>query len=369
MNTINKKSVIRYAVPFYFDNRCGAPANDSYKELCRSLDESPVWLSDSMPREERDTFDYICRSVLSDADDTGIGRSWNYDFKNKRLMFRYDSGKTGTGCQYWQIEKAGIYLFRTNIGFIWYEIVQSKNQTVPVEADEFASFQNRFKELCRRDTCFELFIPKTSKDGEDTYEPFSPGKWICGLLRPLSDGIRFMNAVVSGNEEMPDKALIFNYVLFDGDAMPEDQLRKMACLLANGYTDKYRIHHTVLNDVLEPFEDTCWYASRGGCGYFTCVNEDNNVFRNGLETRIRSDYFFIYILALYQSYSLLNYLRRMTTEHSADPEKYLKLSEEGDSLGRFVAELNTFLMKGMYTSVSSVQHQNDFLNTCKIACT
>lgn len=391
MSTINPNSVFRYVVPFYFGDAktdfsksdsdqlsCSLDSSDlhsadhvssekedakadssesNYDQFCRSLDSSDLWSVDSISPEKYDVFDYICCSVMKSAGGTGIGRGWNYASKNKKLMFRYAADPKKEEYLYWQIAKAGIYVFRTNIGLIWYEIEPSKKQTEPISLADFKLFQNRFKELGRKDTCFEEFVPKTSYDGVDTYKPFCPGEWISELLSRFYSNCHFFNAV-GRNLDRPDTALIFNYAVLDGEL--EEDLSRTACVLANGYTDRYRLHPSAFSDIVNPFENTCWYASKGGCGYFAANASPNGFFENALSTRIRIDYFFMYILALYQSYSLLNYLRRMSSEHSADPNKYLHLSEEGTSLGHFVAEINTFLMKGMYSSVSYIHHQNEF---------
>lgn len=357
MSTINPNSVFRYVVPFYFGDTKTDSSESDYDRFCRSLDDSDLWVADPISPKQHDIFDYICNSVMQSAQGAGIGRGWNYLFGSKKLMFRYAADPEKEKYLYWQIAAAGIYIFRTNIGFIWYEIEPSKKQTHPISLIDFKVFQSRFKELARRDTYFERFVPKTSCDSIDTYTTFRPVDWICELLSHLYDNYHFMNAVGS-KLERPDTALIFNYAVFDGEA--EEELPRTACILANGYTDRYRLHPSSFSDTITPFENTCWYASKSGCGYFAANASPNSFFANGLSMRIRIDYFFMYILSLYQSYSLLNYLRRMSTEHSADPEKYVRVSEEGSNLDHFVAELNTFLMKGMYSSVSNIQHQNEF---------
>lgn len=45
---------------------------------------------------------------------------------------------------------------------------------------------------------------------------------------------------------------------------------------------------------------------------------------------------------------------------SANPVQYLNVSEAGNILDELVVEVNTFLMKSMYMSVSHVHHQNLF---------
>lgn len=100
--------------------------------------------------------------------------------------------------------------------------------------------------------------------------------------------------------------------------------------------------------------------ARGGCGYFAVANENNRKFFAGnFDESIRKEYFFLYILTLYQSFSLMHFSMRCAAELTSNPQAYNQ-EDIGSRLDAFVAELNAFLMKGMHSSVSCVQHHNDF---------
>lgn len=356
MPTIKNPMLMRFIVPFYLGK------NDTYETFCRAVDGDDAWKAFAYDDgTEYDTFDYLRRSVCDADSDSNIGRVWHRVPQADCPVIRY----TKANQFLWKISDMGLYCFRTNVGFLWYELSLDQPQTTPPSVDTVIQMLNVFKELCRTEKSFEQ--QTQAQDGTPVYAPFSAAKWIVDILSAFSDDLHFLyGARQKENKEMPDKALLFNLFLFDDQADDETKERNLkthAYLLTNGYTRRYLPTEDKLTSMKSPFRDVCWFASGGNCGYYANLNEGNvHFFTKGLLARIRGDYFFCYMLALHQSYSLLNFLRRITAEQSADPSDYIKTSESGAKLDALVAELNTFLMKGIYTSVSTIQHHNDFFS-------
>ncbi len=355
---INKNAVLRYAVPFCFE------ASADYGVLCKTLEaDNERWTPEAWTNVERDTFEYLYRSLFYENDNCHIGSGWRYSLAKAPLHLRYYPDEEQREISYsFSVKTMGLYIFRTNVGVLWYEITLPKKngreENKLLDASVLVDFQNRFKELnYRRNKNFTVVSPL----GEE--KTLVMGDVIDGLLKSLSSDIHYLNGTRESDDggERPDKALIFNYVLTEGQGYDEDELHRSSYALANGYNYRYRMAKSVKEDFIEPFDKACWYASRGGCGYFAYVDEaeDNSFFRRVLPKRIRGDYFFMYILVLYQTYSILNYLRRLMQYYPADPKKYFE-PEQAEELDIFTAEINTFLMKGMYSSVSNVNHHNVF---------
>lgn len=361
MNSVNKNMVLRYIVPFYLETRNN---NDCYNDMLNALEQHELWQKVSSAVCERDVFSHMHEAVIENGTDSNLGSSWEYDFKNKRINIRCRMDKQGEDYTFWQICKVGLYVYRTNVGLIWFELVPSKKQGDAINISSVIKMQHWLKELNRTELHFEILQPKKSKDDPIIYNEFSAAEWISGILKNLSTEIHYLyGSCVKNGLECPDKALIFNYMMFNNTAMDEDVLRDLSFRLSNGYDEKYLVSQDSLAIAKMPFKNTCWYSSKGGCGYYAYSDDKNNAFfSSGITERIKNDYFFLYVLALYQSYSVLNFSRRIISEQSANAEKYYNPSFEGDKLDAFVAELNTFLMKGIHTSVSNVQHHNDFSN-------
>lgn len=367
---ISDNAVLRYAVPFYFESAADITGKgNEYVTLCNKLkSDNTYWTPDNWEKGERDTFEYLYRSLFYEADDCHIGSGWRYSLPDNLKRFRYyPDPKDSENFYEFGLKEAGLCIFRTNVGLFWYEITFPKlprekrlgKKPELLEVEFIEDFQNRFKELnYRHNKYFKLF---SKENNEETV--LVMGDFVHDLLMGISKDIHYLNGERKGSDggERPDKALIFNYTLVKDSEYNEARLHKSAFALANGYNARYRMPKDSEKDFVEAFSETCWYASRGGCGYFAYVNEneENSFFESVLPQRIRGDYFFMYILALYQSYSILNYLRRIMQYYPADPKKYFEL-EQGGELDSFTAEINTFLMKGMYSSVSNVHHQNRF---------
>lgn len=77
-----------------------------------------------------------------------------------------------------------------------------------------------------------------------------------------------------------------------------------------------------------------------------------------------NDYFLLYIRVIYQSFSLMKYAVYTSEVLPNDFMTYLQISEETESLSdkisRISTEISLFLVKSVATSVSHIQHQNDF---------
>lgn len=207
---------------------------------------------------------------------------------------------------------------------------------------------------------------------------FTFGSWIAALLYAISPDIVFFtekrNCLCSGASPLdaaaypanvPDKAILFTYAVFDAPSADEDsglQFQEAVFNLTNGYKKSYRMNADIGSDMYRPFQNAVWYATREGCGYFVETAEAApEFFRHNMKSKVVNDYFILYVILLYQSYSLLRFSRSTAEELSAVPETYA--SDEGGSietLQKLNCEINTFLVKGIHTSVSSIGHQNLF---------
>lgn len=254
---------------------------------------------------------------------------------------------------------------------------------------------------------------KTDNMGKDIptvrgtlYRYFALGDWIdaelARITAPQKVHIEYFsrstnilrNSTDGFTDLVPDKANLFSYVTLDdaeldrtsaGDpSVPDedgekpeeksriDALREYAFLLANGYKRSYLLALEDKESLKFLFKNVCVAASQTGCGYFAAPTEENKAFFEGnMKDKVMLDYFFLYILALHQNYSLILYSRRIAEELSADPEEYVSSTKMKESLTAIVSEINTFFVKNVNASVSMIAHQNDFyeyvLNKLRIA--
>ena len=165
-----------------------------------------------------------------------------------------------------------------------------------------------------------------------------------------------------GSSNLPDKAILFTYVSF-GSRTAEDDLENKYSLIfhiTNGYKDSYHFSSEVKSEIKRPFDNALWYATQEGAAYLSWPVADNKeVFDSLIPSKVRTDYFALYLKVLYQSFSLLVYAEKIQAEISAVNGKYL--TEPLDKkITELFGEINLFLTKSMATSVSHIHHQSEF---------
>lgn len=371
MSGIIKKYVSRYVIPFYFDYE-----NDGYSKIIKNfiddgkdfkvlgLPKDCRWVkrgfwenykTDNLTQPEIDIYTYLLEILRNEEKATNsdnLGSSFVLKTNGSLLSLQYvkDGAK---GEISFKCTNLGVLFFRNGIGFIWYDIEFGKN----VSVDEYVDFQYDFKELAR--THSDKIRKKT---GKDEYDVFCMGKWIEQILDASTLKIKFWAERKTDIENdgheiyIPDKALLFQYMFID--TVQEQDRMELAFRVANGYDTKYNAPSTLKNEIYEPFGNTCFYTAKMGTAYVVSDNESNaTFFEDNFKGKYVKDYFFIYVMLLYQTYSSANYSRLLTKlpaeiKTIESDKKYTELLESLHD------QINLFLVKSTYESVSNIQHQN-----------
>ena len=373
--------ISRYAVPFYFDSENGGYSKivDHLRNKVRESEdagshsgskwkEAGFWENykkekkgSKFTRPEMDIYTYLLDMFKDDPENTdgsNIGASFTFVSKEPFLKLKYkkdkESAPIGINCT-----DIGLIIFRNGVGFIWYDITFDSD--IPSEGDvevnisleDYISFQKNFKELARTSE-------KCITDEND--KVFCMGKFLAKFLDTEKLGIRFWAERKGHNEDkttilMPDKALLFQYLCVD--KADTSELVEIAFYAANGYDRKYVVPRKMAEEVYEPFGNIAEYTSKGGMAYIASAEGSSAAFlKKGFKDKFKTDYFFIYVLLLYQSYSCGHY-SKILTKLPADVKaiesdvKYVELLESLDTA------INLFLVKSFFESVSNVRHQNE----------
>ena len=370
MSNAIKKYVSRYVVPFYFDYqnegytkivKCFQEDNRDYKILglpkdCRWVKRGfwENYKTDDLSQPEMDIYTYLLE-ILKETEETSLGNlGTSFVLKTNGSLFNLQYVKPNQNEEInFKCNDAGILLFRNGIGFIWYDIEFGKS----ISVEEYVNFQHDFKELAR--THSELFRKKT---GKDKYDIFCMGKWIVNVFNATNLGIKFwaerkVEMDNSGQEMLiPDKSLLFQYMFID--TAEEKERIDLAFKVANGYDMKYNSPSTLKSEIYEPFGNTCFYTSKTGTAYVVSDNESNATFFEGnFSGKYIRDYFFIYVLLLYQTYSSAHY-SRLLTNIPAEIQAIEGDAKHIELLENLYSQINLFLVKSAYDSVSNIQHQN-----------
>ena len=390
-----KNYVSRYVVPFYFSYE-----NNGYKRFLEyfrtheiqkeelGLPKDCKWVekgfwenykSNDPKQPEMDIYSYLLQIFKeypeqSKKYNTNIGNSFVLKTSGSLFTLQYQTFSE-EGIIGFSYKDLGILIFRNGIGFIWYDIefakktkekeifIEEENTTKKIKVEQlpdiqtYVKFQNEFKELAR--THSEKFLKKT---GKDSYEVFNLGKWLESIIDVEQFEIRFWaerQTKVEGTElkkRIPDKALLFQYLFVDEAS--DTQKMELAFHIANGYDEKYIAPKTLINDIYEPFGNTCFYTSKTGASYVVSNNDSNeNFFIDNFKEKFTRDYFLIYIMLLYQTYSCAHY-SRLLTKLPAEKESFEENAKYVENLESLDNQIKLFLVKSVYESVSNIQHQN-----------
>ena len=392
----------RYIVPFSYEKE-----EASYEAIYEGLCGSEEWALAELRAGEQDIYDYILDAFATKENKSNVASAWNYERKDKKgriLQLAWRLPKRDKEILV-EIREAGLFLFRSGIGLFWFEPVFPKNQ---LTLDEMVLFQNRFKELNRGDNVLSFYqivddsMRVDVEEGQTTLEQnpegidqcvnfsligregsrqlkfwackkFTMGNWIARLLGTLPCPVRFYperkncypNAAHMVPEDypamVPDKAILFHYVVMAEQETTKEDLLHAAFYLTNGYKNSYMMVQEIESQMYKPFENAYWNVTRGGCGYYVRCREENQAFYTGdMQSKVIRDYFLLYILLLYQSYTLLYYSEKLQAVLSADTREYLEDVAYTDILEKMSTEINGFLVKSVYASVSHIHHQNGF---------
>ena len=371
-----RKYVSRYVVPFYFDYENSGYEylrkhflNNAIDNRALSLPKDGQWVnagfwenykSEKETQAEMDIYSYLPSVFLEDksakeGDISNLGVSFVYKTSGKlfELEYKYIDKNIAFDCK-----ELGILLLRNGIGFIWYETEFKKE----VSIDEYVRFQHDFKELAR--THGESFVKKIDFDPEKKegiYETFCLGEWLSKIVAADALGIRFWAERKTKQENgntarIPDKALLFQYLFIEQTT--DQERNNIVFRIANGYNDKYNAPEDIDKNLYKPFGNTCFYISKAGMACVVKNADSNETFFDGqFKEKYVRDYFFIYMLLAYQSYSCAHY-SRLLTKLPADEELFNKQQMYAEKLESLNGEINLFLVKSVFESVSNIHHQN-----------
>ena len=350
---VGNLKLARYIIPFSYEG--------NYSDACTKINFN--WELRKPPDTEQDIYEYVADSLYStekaiSESENDIGSLW-VPKKGSKIRFPRLLYIDSVSNEQFKIysHEIGLSIFRNGIGFVWYDIsLRHMDTSFVTDADIIINFQNKFKELNRKSNISRIFL-------EENDSSFVLGEWIENTLLADIKGKRFYPGRIhcsnSGySTKVPDKALLYTYYIAFGD-MDTQELLKLNYRLSSGYDTKYKLPNSIVENCFTPFENVVWKITKEGCGCAVNTDEKDSFFTRLFVDKVRNDYFILYLLLLYQSYSLLMYAEKIELKMSANPEFYLN-SKDDTKIQRLLAEMNTFTMKSTHASVSHIQHQNDF---------
>lgn len=223
----------------------------------------------------------------------------------------------------------------------------------------------------------EIIINQKTKDEKKDYitiyREYNIGTWIASLIQELNDVDDnlfidyFTKRQYSATVPIPDKAILYAFLSKEYSEDSRKNNYDEAFYLANGYASTYDIPDNLETNCFVPFQGTTWYASRQGCGCIvTSSSRELNFHKSVFKAKVVNDYFFLFLILINQMYALTYYSELISQELSSNIDDYMRANEEIKSkLLEVLTDINVFLMKCVHTSVSSLQHQNEYYEYIK----
>ena len=360
----------KYIVPFSFKS----------PEYNRLHEKSNSWIIEDSNTLESDIYEYVQQSFITaeniDESDPVIKIACIYKYVGTSLSENFKLKYVNSEAyRYFYIREVHVALFQTGIGLLWFvPEISGKCDKI----SELIDFTYNLKELARNEksNCIfrenieevqddekipvEKMLPDGKRYKKDTH--FFVGEWIDDIAKTISESITYypsrVRTIDGIKRTLPDKAVLFHCGTVDAT----DNIDNVIVCLSRGYKSSYKLNKNLRDELYQPFQNVKCYTSSEGCGYYAAVNKNDHAFFLDLN-KVREDYFCLYLLALYQSYTLLRYSELIAKKLSAKYDDYNDYSKElEDNLDAITTGLNVFLAKSVYSSVSHVQQQNEFFN-------
>ena len=252
------------------------------------------------------------------------------------------------------------------------KLINQDNKTIWVDRSYLQEICDNPKVLSESEIIVNQRIKNVNSQRIVIYDSFNIGLWIDSILQDVFNletisYSYFAHRKYEGVLCIPDKALLYSYLFIKDQLSEEDTtIFASAYCLANGYSDRYPVPDNIISEIFAPFKGTTWYASRQGCCCIVQSNKNVNFYETIFKSKVVNDYFYLYVLLLNHIYGLTYYAEMITKDLSADVFNYTRPNDEMQKKLSFLnAEVNLFLMKCTYVSVSSLQHQNDYYDYIK----
>ncbi|WP_019002151.1 hypothetical protein [Succinimonas amylolytica] len=348
------------------DNRELALRHSQGERKSRSFIDSDIY------RHILNTVSLNCRDNPESISGYSIGSAWEYlpVAHEPPVIIWEGRNDSSTGPETaFRIVRAGLFVFRTGVALFWFETGAPGPEYRSPFRDPYAliQFQNCIKELSAK-------WLKTSfrQSSSDSSSHFIAGIWIAEILNTLlrnsghevsyyssRNAAELEDNLPEGVTEVPDTAMIFTLTTmkavhdYDFESVRKE-LSGLAFLLSNGFDLSYLLPEDTEQKSLRPFSNMVWTASAFGLGQCVVYNEKGrSFFENVLPDRMFFDYFMIYIIMLYQHYSVLYYSEQLELSIPSNPD-----SISLETLNSFSERINLFLVKSVYASVSYLEQHN-----------
>lgn len=413
-----KNQISKFVIPFSFVPK-------RYEELYASIQahqvkvrsgKVPAWEVRHLRTGENEFFPFFKDSL--DADNPqGVGTLWQpgSQWQFKGHLFYRSPGKEESTREYINcgLRLGGLALFKTGIGFVWFDITMTywpnfpnKKDTQKPSMSQIIDINNFCKDICHRNLSQNqerfLFYPgrvygegDQPPAGAEPWQRFSIFQWLRENVFDALKDIEFFAPTYAGGEISPvqgssaqtregqerykdedrdrnekdsarsrligpNKAHVFTYIHMNP---PETSLEELQSLywLRKGYRPSYLPSEQMLSfesrEILQLFQNMTCGICYEGCAFFsyhTGQKQTDNVSESEFKRRM-DNYFLLYLISLHQRYTLL-YLSAQMARLPSSLDRFGGF--EYQRLMGIQEDLGLAYTKAFFPQVSYVDHHN-----------
>ena len=371
MKVISKGPVkLQYFIPFRFDENLFDEVNQSFRSA--SGDGDPLWqevLFPFFPSGINYIFSHVTDLMNVKESENSVCRSWKLaQPEGGRYIFNNNKDREV------RFSFAGIHahLFRTGVGLLSYQAVFEAGQELT--AGMLIGFQSKMKmigtecsQICRQQDVSENYAAGKK-------DKLFLGRMAAGLLRQRTcPRLQFFETM--GNPNVPSIAILFSYLCYEspkpeGQETADEQqeildLQEVTVHMAMGYSLSNVLAREVIRSSGQLANKVYYYISPNGCAVSVSPSPLNSRFF--YDRPPEATYNFIFLITLYQHYSLLNFTMRISSDFASDTQSYLQNSGYADKMRDYITDIDTFLMKNDFATVSLTQYHNRFYTASREA--
>ena len=357
---------LQYFVPFRFEDSRFDAFNKAFEAEQREGEN--LWGKTSFPLADNTLFYTHVLSMMNVRENgNSVCRSWKLLLPegNRYLYMDHRSREEQTGYVF-TLTDVYVHLFKTGIGFLGYQVAFSSKRLQ--DPAMLIRFQNRIKRLNISNKQLYILtgpgdpVPEGGTADSSGRKPVMLGRKLTELL-PGSIRPETGFFGVAGENQIPAAALLFSYLCYD--CTDRDRLKEITVHMALGYDLRNRQSGETIEACRELTGDVYFYVSQGGCAISVIPNAENE--NHFVRNSPADKYSFILAVLFYQHCTLLNFTTRLYTDFPSDSRAYLGNSDYADRMQDFITDVDTFLMKGDFSSVSHIQTYNKFYAVSRAA--
>ena len=211
----------------------------------------------------------------------------------------------------------------------------------------------------------EHTIPRKKRGEEKDNEPLEFSWDMLSLCHTLLKDVQGSITLFS-----PSRAHIFTFATIDDsntNTYTNNDVMEELYSLARGVNDKYMLSESKINpatDILQTFENVQLSTCVEGTAFVAIMKPDNKEFFRLFRNTISIRYFWIYLLAMLQRYSLLNMDRILTDLSFSETYEPDSAQRHNELLWYYLGAIQEVKVRCHFTDISPFTQHNEFYHFC-----